>query len=112
MRDVDYSVEDVQPYFLLNAGTVTLTERIGGPFDVQGIDRPRGAQLPRANRLPATSGGASDTTNTVGGGIGYRLGETARIGINVEFTRRDALNTGRSVRSPPDLQLGFVRVLA
>ncbi len=96
VRDVDYSVEDVQPYFLLNAGTVTLTERLGGPFDIQGTIGREARSYRARTTLPAAPDSASDTTNTVGGGIGYRLGETARIGLTLEFTRRDALNTGRS----------------
>ncbi len=96
VRDVDYSVEVVQPYFLLNAGTVTLTERIGGPFDVQGVLGREARSYRGRTGLPAAPVVDIDTTDTAGGGLGYHLGETARISINIEFTRRDALNTGRS----------------
>lgn len=96
IRDIDYSVEEAQPYYLLNAGSAIVTQRIGGPFDLQ-------ATLARENRdyrakagAAPVDGDSSDTTDTAGAGIGYRLGETARIGLNIEFTRRDALNTGRS----------------
>ena len=96
VRDVDYSVEEGQPYYVLTAGTVTLTQRIGGPFDVQGTVAREGRRYRARTGVEIDPGDDSDTTNTAAAGVGYRLGETARIGVNIEFTSRDALNTGRS----------------
>lgn len=96
VRDVDYSIEEAQPYFLLNAGTVTVTQRIGGPFDLQGTIGREGRRYRAQTGLAVETPDDTDTTDTATGGVGYRLGETARISMNIEFTRRDALNTGRS----------------
>jgi hypothetical protein len=95
VRDVDYSVEEAEPYYLLNAATLTVTQRIGGPFDLQGIlGRESRSYRARAGAAPAGDD-ASDTLTTASAGVGYRLGESTRIGFNVEFTTRDALHTNR-----------------
>jgi hypothetical protein len=96
LRDVDYSVEEAEPYYVLNAGNVTVTQRIGGPFDLQGTIGMEGRTYrPLAGARPASTD-PKDTIVTASGGIGYRLGENVRIGVNYEYTTRDALNTGRS----------------
>ncbi|HEX6976134.1 MAG TPA: outer membrane beta-barrel protein [Vicinamibacterales bacterium] len=96
LRDVDYSIEESEPYYVLNAGNVTVTQRIGGPFDLQGIIGLEGRNYRSLVGLQPASADPKDTTLTVSGGVGYRLGERARIGVNYEYTKRDALNTGRS----------------
>lgn len=96
LRDVDYSVEEAQPYYLLNAGTLTVTQRIGGPFDLQGVIGREVRSYRSVAGAVVTAASDSDTTDTATAGFGYRLGETTRLSINVEFTKRDALDTGRS----------------
>jgi hypothetical protein len=96
LRDVDYSVEEAEPYYVLNAGTATVTQRIGGPFDLQGTVGIEGRNYRSLVGATPTSADPKDTTVTAAGGVGYRFGEYARIGLNYEYTKRDALNTGRS----------------
>ncbi len=85
-RDVDYSYDSQQPYYLRTGGTLTVTQLLAGPFDVQGVaGRDR---LEYRGATAAAGPAGTDTTEVGGGGIGYRLGQTARLGVNVEFTRR------------------------
>jgi hypothetical protein len=106
IRDVSYSYEVNQPYYLESGMTGTITQQIFGPLDVvfrggwQTLayrDRP-GALVPVSNR--------TDTVRTIGGGAGYHFASDLRIGINVERQRRvsdvslreyDALRIGASV---------------
>jgi opacity protein-like surface antigen len=96
VRDVDYSVEEAQPYYLLNGGTVTLTQRIGGPIDVQGILGREARHYRARSGFDQPPDRDTDTTDTAAAGVGYRFGDASRLGITYEFTRRDALGTGRS----------------
>jgi hypothetical protein len=94
-RDIEYSYEELLPYYLRTGGLLTVTQLLGGPLDIQGIvGRDRLAY--RATPSIASEPAGVDTTDTRAGGIGYRLGQTARIGVNVEFTRRRARTPDRS----------------
>jgi hypothetical protein len=95
-RDLDYSFEEDQPYYVTTGGTVTVTQRIGGPIDVQLVAGRERLRYERRTGVDADGDGAIDNTTTAAAGIGYWFGETARLGVNVEFTRRDADQTGRS----------------
>ena len=95
VRDVDYSVEEAEPYYLLNGVNLTVTQRIGGPFDLQGIVGREARDYRALVGATPVNDDTSDTLTTASAGVGYRLGETTRVGLNVEFTTRDALHTGR-----------------
>lgn len=95
-RDVEYSIEEAQPYYLLNAANVTLTQRIGGPIDVQGILGREARHYRGRVGFDLPSDHETDTTDTAAVGLGYRFGDSSRVGVTYEFTRRDALDTGRS----------------
>ncbi len=93
-RDLEYSFEEDEPYYVATAGSVTLTQRIAGPFDVQVVGgRERFRYRPRVG-IAADAG--VDTTSTASAGVGYRLREQTRLGISVEFTTRDAQPADRS----------------
>lgn len=94
-RDVEYSYLDDQPYYVTTGGTVTVTQQLGGRFDVQVVaGRERLRYQPLADAALDAAG--LDTTSTIGGGVGYRLGQTARLGANVEFVDRESHRAGRS----------------
>ncbi len=94
-RDVEYSFEEEQPYYLSTGGILTVTQRIGGPFDVQVVG---GLERLRYRRLLGTPGeeDAADTTSTAAAGVGYWIGEGTRFGVSVEFTKREAQRSDRS----------------
>lgn len=94
-RDIQYSFEFAQPYYVLLGGDLTVTQRVGGPFDVQGrlgADRLDYRQL-AAGTIAAP--GRTDTVRIYGAGLGYHLSQGARVGVNVDWQRRQSLSAGR-----------------
>ena len=99
-RDIRYSYERDTPYYLATGGTVTVTSRVAGPFDVQATGT-RQLMAYRANGAaltPDTPG--NDTMTNYGGGVGYRIRERLRIGLNAHWSRRDSqLSLDREYRN-------------
>ena len=85
-RDVRYSFEETDPYYLETGTRLTVTQQLVGRFDVQGIG---GRQ-----RLEYRAGGARDIPridhlDVLGAGVGYRVRENLRFAINGEYARRE-----------------------
>jgi hypothetical protein len=87
-RDVQYSYDINQPYYLLTGVTASISQQIYGPVDVVG--RIGGSQLEYRDR----AGAAVEVSNRVdhiqsyGGGLGYHLGSDMRLGFNIDQQRR------------------------
>lgn len=87
-RDVQYSYDINQPYYLQTGANVELSQRLFGPVDVVGrggiarLDyRVRaGAEVAVPNR--------TDTVQMYGGGVGYRVGKSLRVGFNADEQKR------------------------
>jgi len=86
-RDVQYSYEDVEPYYLSNGGRITVTHRLAGPFEIQGIV---GRQSLGYRNTVAQTAARTDTIDTYGAGVGYWLRPLLRVGFNWEQTRRQS----------------------
>jgi hypothetical protein len=92
-RDVTYSFEALEPYYLLTDVGGTVTQRVTSRWDVVG----RAArqlldyQAVSALSLPEHS----DCVTQYGGGAGYWLGEIVRLGIDTVFVTRRSPITGR-----------------
>jgi Putative beta-barrel porin 2 len=85
-RDVMYSFDAAHPYYLASGGFLTVSQRIGGPFDVIGLG---GRQRLRFQDLGgAELEGGVETTGTLGGGIGIRVGEHLRVTLTYDRTHR------------------------
>ena len=87
-RDVQYSFEETQPYYLTTGFRVVLTQQLGESLDVRAIvGRDR-----LDYREEATSAVPNDTridrASVLGAGVGYRFQANLRIGVDVEFARR------------------------
>jgi hypothetical protein len=89
-RDVRYSYEEVQPYYLTTGGRLTVTQMIAGALDVQGIVGRQRLEYRSFEPLDVAPIDRTDTVISWGGGVGYHLGETVRLGFNVEWTERDS----------------------
>jgi len=90
-RDVRYSYEQANPYYLVTGGRATLTAQTYGPVDVRLL----GGHEKLAYRALAGVEPAGDDRQIIyGGGIGYRLTERIRLMVEVEASRR------RSDRDP------------
>jgi hypothetical protein len=84
-RDVQYSYETANAYYLATGGTMVWTLSVIGPIDVRGT---AGRYLMDYGRVDTE--GSHDTTTTYGGGMGYKFSNRARLGVNAEWTRRDS----------------------
>jgi hypothetical protein len=101
-RDVEYSYDIEQAYYLLTGITGSIAQQVFGPFDVV----IRGGEQSLAYRNLVT---IVDTPNRVdhvrsyGGGVGYHLGKDVRVGFNVD---RDARTSVVPSRQYTGLRLG------
>jgi Putative beta-barrel porin 2 len=89
-RDVQYSYDVNQPYYLQTGAGGSIDQQIFGPVDV--IGRISGQRLDYRDRAGA-SVAAPDRTDHVrsfGGGVGYRIGRDVRIGFNIDKQRRES----------------------
>ena len=89
-RDVQYSYDSDQPYYLESGFDVSVAQQIFGPFDL--IARYGHHTLSyRTSALasPATLDGV-DTVQSYGAGAGLHLGRDMRVGFNVDRIRRDS----------------------
>ena len=93
-RDVQYSYDLDNDYYLGTGGTLTWTWLLVGPIDVRATG---GRYLMDYRGGPLAD---SDTSTTYGGGVGYRFGKAARLGANISVLRRDSKNSpDRSFRN-------------
>jgi hypothetical protein len=87
-RDVQYSYDINQPYYLLTGVTGSIGQQIFGPVDVVGrIGTQQLAYRDRVGAAVAVSNGV-DHVRSYGGGVGYHLGRDMRIGFNIDQQRR------------------------
>ena len=88
VRDVEYSFEINEPYYLLTGVSGSLTRRVSRPLDLVG--RIGVQHLDYRDRIGVTvaSPNRADVVRTYGGGIGYHMGNNVRIGFNVDQQHR------------------------
>ena len=89
-RDVRHSAFEETPYYVVTGGRGTFTQRLAGNIDGQvtaGFDR-----IAYRARLdaPTTVGDQTDRVKLVGGGVGYRLSDDARLLLNYDYTMRSS----------------------
>jgi hypothetical protein len=85
VRDVQYSYDVSSAYYLNTGGTLTWTYLLAGPLDIRGT-----AGRTRMDYSVADETLGREHLTTYGGGIGYRFGARARLGVNAEWVRRDS----------------------
>ena len=84
-RDVQYSYEDFEPYYLANAGRLTATYQLVGPIDVQAFG---GRQSLGYRSTQTGEESRTDRVEIFGGGAGYRWHSLFRLGLTWEMNRR------------------------
>jgi hypothetical protein len=88
-RNIEYSFEADQPYYLLTGISGSLVQQIVGPMDVQA--RAGRQQLAYRDRGGLVLGGQRiDYVRSYGGGLGYRMSPNLRLGVNVDQLKRDS----------------------
>jgi len=93
-RDVTYSFEALEPYYLLTDLGLTVTQRVTGRWDVVG--RGGWQSLDYQAVGPLNTFEHTDRTKQLGGGVGCRVGEVIRLGVDTLFASRQSPLTGRN----------------
>jgi hypothetical protein len=88
-RDVQYSYDLTTDYYVGTGGTLIWTLAVVGPIDVRGT----GGRYLMDYRGGGAEKPGSDRTTIYGGGLGYRFSNRARLGANVEWSRRDSIRS-------------------
>jgi hypothetical protein len=94
-RDVTYSFETTEPYYLLTDAGLDVTQKITNDWDAIGrVGRfTLDYEVVMIPGLPART----DRGLTYGGGVGYRLGDRTRIGMDIDYyERRSVVDVARS----------------
>jgi putative beta-barrel porin BBP2 len=94
-RDVGYSYDVNQPYYLETGFNASIAQQIFGPFDA--IARFGASRLAYRDRAGADVEVAdrTDRVRSYGGGVGYHMGRDLRLGFNIDHQRRITEVTGR-----------------
>jgi putative beta-barrel porin BBP2 len=94
-RDVEYSYDVNQPYYVQTRVGGSVAQQIFGPVDV--VVRGSTATLAYRDREGAAVlvQDRVDTVNSYGAGVGYHIGRDARLGFNVDNTTRSSDLPGR-----------------
>jgi hypothetical protein len=92
-RDLNFSYQDATPYYTANSAELELTQRLTQTWDVVG----KGVLQELAYRQlrPRPVVGMTETGRGVGFGVGYRLGETLRLGVEAMYSTRRSVETAR-----------------
>lgn len=90
-REINYSFEISSPYYVLTGAQLTVTPRLSSHWDLQG----RIGRQQLAYRDERAASARVDHYAVDGAGIGYRLGNSTRVGFNVDRERRTSEAQGR-----------------
>lgn len=87
-RDIQYSYDINQPYYLQTGYSGSIAQQLFGPFDV--VARGGIASMAYENRAGAVilSPDRVDRMQTYGAGIGFHMSKDLRLGVNVDKERR------------------------
>ena len=95
-RDVQFSFDINQPYYLLTGATASVSQQIYGPIDVDArLTRERLSYRERAGQSVEVPNRV-DRARSVGVGIGYRVGENVRVAFNIDQQTRESAVESRS----------------
>jgi putative beta-barrel porin BBP2 len=94
-RNIEFSYDVNQPYYVLTGGTLSIAQQVFGPFDI--MARAGDERLKYRSRLGAvlTDPDRTDRVKTYGGGIGIHLGQTLRLGFSLDNERRTSVLADR-----------------
>lgn len=100
-RNVQYSYDTAQPYYVLTRFNVEVGQQIFGPVDL--VARGGIGHLDYRSRndlVTADSDGRADRIVAYGGGVGYHVGRNLRFGFNVDQNRRESSVATRQYERP------------
>ncbi|CAN5704814.1 hypothetical protein BH24ACI5_BH24ACI5_19340 [soil metagenome] len=94
-RDVAYSFEAARPYYALFDLGLTVTQRVTNAWELVGRGSRQTLAYRQVTSLDTPLAPASDRGHTFGGGIGYLVAETFRLGMDVNYYTRRSQFEGR-----------------
>jgi hypothetical protein len=111
-RDLTYSYDELQPFFIDNSAGASVRRALGRRFDaLVSVDRHAYEYQDLVNPAAQAASGALDlatprvdTTWNYAGSIGYRVGRDGRIGAGVSYWTRES--TTRTFRAYDNLRIG------
>jgi hypothetical protein len=87
-RDIAYSFEILRPYYVLTGGSLTVSQHVGGSWDVQARGGAQRLEYRTFEGGETTVPGNTNHVTSYGGGVGYRVGPATRLGFNIDSYRR------------------------
>jgi hypothetical protein len=109
-RDAYYSFEIESPYYVLDGVTGSITQHVTGAWDVVARAGRQRLDYRCLSAECTTTTSREDLVTSYGGGFGYRVGSTARVGLNIDSSRRHSPAATRdyeAVRIGTFLTYGF-----
>jgi len=111
-RDLTYSYDELQPFFIDNSAGASVRRALGRRFDaLVSVDRHAYEYQDLVNPTAQAASGPLDlatprvdTTWNYAGSIGYRVGRDGRIGAGVSYWTRES--TTRTFRAYDNLRIG------
>jgi hypothetical protein len=103
-RDIQYSFEFTQPYYLETGVMATVQQQVFGPFDVLGRAGTRRLAYTDRIGIAIAASDRTDRVGTIGIGAGYRMGLDKRLGFTLDRQRRTSSVEGRTYTG---LRFGF-----
>jgi len=97
-RDIHFSYSVTEPFYIQPGFTLSVTQQVSGPWDVQA----RGSwykldyQQAETGDLDPTAAQRVDKYQTYGGGVGYRVGKDIRVGLSLDYVRRESAVPGQN----------------
>jgi hypothetical protein len=88
LRDVQYSFDVNQPYYLQTGLSGSIAQQVYGPFEIEGrLGAQKLAYRTRVGASPEVTD-RNDRIRSYGGGVGYWLGRDLRLAFNVDQQKR------------------------
>lgn len=98
-RDIYFSYETTEPFYIQPGFTLSVTQQVAGPWDVQARGEWYRLNYQRADAPgSAPQQGRVDYYRAFGGGIGYKLGRDVRVGFNVDAFRRESARDSQNFK--------------
>ena len=88
LRDVEYSYDITQPYYLLTGFNGSLDQHLAGQMDIIGRFGLQQLAYVDGAGVPAALANRTDYVHSYGGGIGYRVARRMRVGFNIDQVHR------------------------
>ena len=87
-RDVQYSFELAEPYYIQTGATFSISEHIAGPIDAVARVGLQHLAYQKSTLAPQGLPDRTDRVRSSGAGLGYRIEPDLRLGVNVDAYER------------------------